>query len=65
MKEADSKASAADHKELKKITALTATRIDEIDVTNTSKNAVLTTTSTIPVTPLENTTGNSDTGLVG
>ena len=64
MKEADSKASVADNLENMKITALTTTRIDEIDVTNNCKNAVLTITSTILVTYLESTLENSDKGLV-
>ena len=63
-KEADFKASVADNLENMKITALTATRIDEIDVTNNCKNAVLTITSTILVTYLESTLENSDKGLV-
>ena len=47
-----------------KITVLTATRTDEIDVTNNCKNAVLTITSTILVTYLESILENNNNGQV-
>jgi hypothetical protein len=64
MKEVNIKTTAADNIEIRMITALIATRKDEIDDINTCNNAVLIISSTTLVTCLEDITEINGTDLV-